>query len=215
MHATQERTAPTARPRPLGARLLERVLRAGRQEGGHAAALCGRARPAAPRTWASARAGTHAQGARRAAGGAHANESVGAGSQTSMKSATSAMMMLAATKSSSLEKFLPRLVYSALLLVKMPMPTCGVRLRSARVGAACSGAAKRRSSGASRQPAALHAGRPAAAAAPGGGRASMPTLTKKEGSASRRSRKPLRRAQPRRQRALGPLRREQAERCSS
>ncbi len=135
MHATQERTAPTARPRPLGARLLERVLRAGRQEGGHAAALCGRARPAAPRTWASARAGTHAQGARRAAGGAHANESVGAGSQTSMKSATSAMMMLAATKSSSLEKFLPRLVYSALLLVKMPMPTCGVRLRSARVGA--------------------------------------------------------------------------------
>ncbi len=85
----------------------------------------------------------------------------------------------------------------------------------ARRGAACSGAAKRRSSGASRQPAALHAGRPAAAAAPGGGRASMPTLTKKEGSASRRSRKPLRRAQPRRQRALGPLRREQAERCSS
>jgi len=48
------------------------------------------------------------------------------------------------------------------------------------------------------------AGRPAAAAAPGGRRASMPTLTKKEGSASRRSRKPLGRARPRSQCALGP-----------
>ena len=60
----------------------------------------------------------------RAAVAPHAKDSVGAGSQTSMKSATSAMMMLAPTKSSSCWKFSPRLVNSALVFVKMPIPTC-------------------------------------------------------------------------------------------
>ena len=78
---------------------------------------------------------------------------MGAGSQTSMKSATSAISTLASTKSSSCKaaskfdhtqgfelihetlsskqaetlaslKCFPRLVYSALVLVKIPMPTC-------------------------------------------------------------------------------------------
>ena len=71
-----------------------------------------------------------------------AYDRVGAGSHTSMKSATRAMATLAATKSSSEEKAGPRLVYSAVDFVNTPIPT------------------------------------------------SIATLTKKDGSASSRSRKP-------------------------
>lgn len=51
-----------------------------------------------------------------------AKDMVGAGSQTSMKSAMMAMMTLAVTKSSSFLKRSPRFLLSAAHLVPMPMP---------------------------------------------------------------------------------------------
>lgn len=54
----------------------------------------------------------------------HLQVTVGAGSHTRQKSATSAMMTLATTKSSSLKNISPRLVASAVVFVQMPMPTC-------------------------------------------------------------------------------------------
>lgn len=55
---------------------------------------------------------------------AHLKLMVGAGSHTKQKSATSAMMTLANTKSSSEEKRSPRLLNSAVPLAAMPIPIC-------------------------------------------------------------------------------------------
>lgn len=49
---------------------------------------------------------------------------VGLGSQTRQKSAMRAIMTLAKTKSSSLLKFSPLFVYSAVPLAAIPMPIC-------------------------------------------------------------------------------------------
>ena len=49
---------------------------------------------------------------------------VGLGSHTRQKSAIRAMITLAKTKSSSLLKFSPLLVYSAVPLAAIPMPIC-------------------------------------------------------------------------------------------
>ena len=73
----------------------------------------------------------------------HSKLRVGAGSQVSMKSAMMAITTFAPTKSISFQNMVPRLVLSAVTLVRMPMPH------------------------------------------------SMPTLAGKDGSASRRSRKPV------------------------